>query len=528
MGQTLSEPVVEKHTQTGEDDTLIYGVSEMQGWRISMEDAHATILSLDPSLKGDEKASFFAVYDGHGGSTVAKYSGETVHQRLAKTDEFQRGQYEAALKRAFLGTDEDLKSNKEFAFDPSGCTAVAALLVAGPPSQGQETAKPNVPRRIIVANAGDSRSILSYRGEAKPMSFDHKPQNKNELSRINMAGGFVEFGRVNGNLALSRAIGDFEFKQNYSLPPEEQIVTADPEIISHDVDGEEEFLVLACDGIWDCLSSQEVADFVRRRIAEGKELKDICEEAMDRCLAHDPDVGGVGCDNMTICVVALLGGRSKEDWYSWVKDRVEKKIGWDTPLEPADPLNTLNRSNQGGAGSSGGGLSMGRLGAMGGGSVLSALAGGLNAGDDDDERPGSLRLPGGLAGALGGAGIVFRPGNQTDDDGDVIYEAHVVNSDSDESEESNNAPSSKDAAKIEELSEAGSEEAEKRSQQGQEGRPDLTHQPEIVESPQEGAAAASSAGSKTAAAAGQASAANVEVRSSTEGTVQEDKDASST
>jgi hypothetical protein len=51
-----------------------------------------------------------------------------------------------------------------------------------------------------------------------------------------------------GNLALSRALGDFEFKQNFALSPETQIVTADPEFIEHDMDGEEEFIVLACDG----------------------------------------------------------------------------------------------------------------------------------------------------------------------------------------------------------------------------------------------------------------------------------------
>lgn len=98
---------------------------------------------------------------------------------------------------------------------------------------------------------------------------------------------------------MSRAIGDFEFKQNFSLSAEAQIVTADPEIISHDVDGEEEFLVLACDGIWDCLSSQQVIDFVRRGIHDGKTLEQISEEAMDRCLAPDSEIGGVGCDNVS-------------------------------------------------------------------------------------------------------------------------------------------------------------------------------------------------------------------------------------
>lgn len=104
---------------------------------------------------------------------------------------------------------------------------------------------------------------------------------------------------MNGNLALSRAIGDFEFKQNSSLSAEKQIVTADPEIISHEVTGEEEFLVLACDGIWDCLSNQQVVDYARRGFAQGKESKQICEELMDKCLAPDSEIGGVGCDNVS-------------------------------------------------------------------------------------------------------------------------------------------------------------------------------------------------------------------------------------
>ena len=69
-----------------------------------------------------------------------------------------------------------------------------------------------------------------------------------EKARITAAGGFVDFGRVNGNLALSRAIGDFEFKKNTSLPAEEQIITANPDITEHKMDQEEEFIVLACDG----------------------------------------------------------------------------------------------------------------------------------------------------------------------------------------------------------------------------------------------------------------------------------------
>lgn len=69
-----------------------------------------------------------------------------------------------------------------------------------------------------------------------------------EKSRICAAGGFVDFGRVNGNLALSRAIGDFEFKKSADLPPESQIVTAFPDVSVHEISDDDEFLVVACDG----------------------------------------------------------------------------------------------------------------------------------------------------------------------------------------------------------------------------------------------------------------------------------------
>jgi protein phosphatase 2C family protein 2/3 len=128
-----------------------------------------------------------------------------------------------------------------------------------------------------------------------------------------------------GNLALSRALGDFEFKQNYSLDAEHQIVTADPDINIHQIDGEEEFLILACDGIWDCLSSQQVVDFTRRAVAKGDSLGKIAEDMMVKCLATDSETGGIGCDNMTVVIVALLNGRTPEEWQTWIKGRVESK-----------------------------------------------------------------------------------------------------------------------------------------------------------------------------------------------------------
>ncbi|KAL1639622.1 Protein phosphatase 2C 2 [Diplodia intermedia] len=328
MGQTLSEPVVDKKSASGQDDRVLFGVSSMQGWRISMEDAHACVLDLKPEgadsdsdkpTAADLRLSFFGVYDGHGGDKVAIYAGENLHKIIAKQDAFKEGNIEQALKDGFLATDRAILSDPKYEEEVSGCTASVGVISGD---------------KIYVANSGDSRSVLGIKGRAKPLSFDHKPQNEGEKARIMAAGGFVDFGRVNGNLALSRAIGDFEFKKSADLPPEQQIVTAFPDVTVHEITDDDEFLVIACDGIWDCQSSQAVIEFVRRGIAAKQELQDICENMMDNCLASNSDTGGVGCDNMTITIIALLKGRTKDEWYKAIAERVANGDG---PCAPPDP-----------------------------------------------------------------------------------------------------------------------------------------------------------------------------------------------
>jgi protein phosphatase 2C family protein 2/3 len=330
MGQTLSEPVVEKTSANGGDERLIFGVSSMQGWRISMEDAHAAVLDLQSVAEEgketkpagvDTRLSFFGVYDGHGGDKVAQFAGENIHQIIAKQEAFKKGDIEQALKDGFLATDRAILNDPRYEEEVSGCTASVGIVSA---------------KKIYVANAGDSRSVLGVKGRAKPLSFDHKPQNEGEKARITAAGGFVDFGRVNGNLALSRAIGDFEFKKSAELAPEQQIVTAFPDVTVHDISDDDEFLVVACDGIWDCQSSQAVVEFVRRGIAAKQDLSKICENMMDNCLASNSETGGVGCDNMTMIVVGLLGGKSKEHWYEEIAKRVANGDGPCAPPEYAE------------------------------------------------------------------------------------------------------------------------------------------------------------------------------------------------
>lgn len=146
--------------------------------------------------------------------------------------------------QGFLDLDDAMRTEDCLKDESSGSTAITVLI------RGDQ---------LYAGNAGDSRAIACVAGHAQPLSIDHKPDDEAEKARIENAGGFVEFKRVNGNLALSRALGDFAFKANYDLPPEEQIVTACPEVQTCTLTSEWDFLVLACDGIWDVLQNQEVS-----------------------------------------------------------------------------------------------------------------------------------------------------------------------------------------------------------------------------------------------------------------------------
>uniref|UniRef100_A0A1E1XBW1 protein-serine/threonine phosphatase n=1 Tax=Amblyomma aureolatum TaxID=187763 RepID=A0A1E1XBW1_9ACAR len=173
----------------------------------------------------------------------------------------------------------------------SGCTAVVGLLRG---------------HRLVVANAGDSRCVVCRSGEARDMSLDHKPEDHEEYFRIVMAGGRVtKEGRVNGGLNLSRAIGDHAYKRNKDLDLRDQMITALPDVKTLDIDPvTDEFMVLACDGIWNNMTSQEVVDFVKRELDKGtRPLSLICEMLFDACLAPDTTGDGTGCDNMTCIIV---------------------------------------------------------------------------------------------------------------------------------------------------------------------------------------------------------------------------------
>lgn len=256
-----------------------------------MEDAHTHLLAIPE----DKETSFFAVFDGHGGSRVAQYAEAHLHKKIVQSDAYRRGDIEQAIRQGFLAIDEDLTRDDQLRGETVGTTAVVVII------------KKN---KIYCGNVGDSRAVASVSGLAQPLSFDHKPGNEHEARRIYAAGGWIDSNRVNGSLALSRALGDFIYKRNDEKPAQEQIVTANPDIEVRDLTLEDEFILLACDGIWDVLTSQEAIDFCRERLADGRSPEDVCEELLTRCLAPDSNFAGLGCDNMTAVLVCLTRGRS--------------------------------------------------------------------------------------------------------------------------------------------------------------------------------------------------------------------------
>ncbi|CAH1966508.1 unnamed protein product [Acanthoscelides obtectus] len=169
---------------------------------------------------------------------------------------------------------EEWKQMLEYEEKPgvdSGTTATCAIL------RGND---------LYMAHAGDSRAVLARRdGVAEDITLDHKPTDQPELDRITKAGGKVcSEGRINGGLNLSRAFGDHKHKQNEELSNREQMVTVLPDIKKITIDPAlHDFIILASDGIWNSMSSQEVVDYFKKRIGSCDNISNICEEIFMNC-----------------------------------------------------------------------------------------------------------------------------------------------------------------------------------------------------------------------------------------------------
>nr|CAD2182512.1 unnamed protein product [Meloidogyne enterolobii] len=245
------------------------------------------------NINNEEEDSDYKVEDDEG-DVADSTSNEVEDEEEGEAEDGASGEDEEEEDDSL--EEEDLNSlmmrtgSTRAGFD-SGSTACVAFLLE---------------KHIIVANVGDTRSVLCRSKKALDLSSDHKPEDDLEKERIVAAGGNVSSdGRVNGGLNLSRAFGDHFYKQESKLPLSSQQIIALPDITVTQRDFEnDEFLVVACDGIWNSLTSQQVCDFILERINRIG-LKEIVAEICEHCCANDTGGDGTGCDNETIILIDL-------------------------------------------------------------------------------------------------------------------------------------------------------------------------------------------------------------------------------
>ncbi|CAD8160352.1 unnamed protein product [Paramecium pentaurelia] len=260
------------------------------------------------------RCSFFGVYDGHGGSACADFLRDNLHQFVIKELDFPWNPYEA-LRKGFAAAEQYFQDYAISQFNKgiperSGSCAIVALLVGDV---------------CYVANVGDSRAVLcgGNNKSALPLSRDHKPCDELEKLRIQKAGGkiyqtqqqqddqqvFVGPLRVlPGRLSVSRTFGDIEAKlERFGGKP--NVVVAEPELRSFKVQEDHQYIVLASDGIFDKMSSNEVVDIMTKELDSNSNIHQGCSIGVEQVLKES--INRRTLDNITVVVVAFQGEQMK-------------------------------------------------------------------------------------------------------------------------------------------------------------------------------------------------------------------------
>eukprot|EP00617_Octactis_speculum_P013108 CAMPEP_0185755476 /NCGR_PEP_ID=MMETSP1174-20130828/13967_1 /TAXON_ID=35687 /ORGANISM="Dictyocha speculum, Strain CCMP1381" /LENGTH=332 /DNA_ID=CAMNT_0028434037 /DNA_START=218 /DNA_END=1216 /DNA_ORIENTATION=+ len=217
---------------------------------------------------------FAAVYDGHGGYLVSRYLKANLFNQMCAVlnkdgengldDDTAPAKVRKALVTSLAKVERDVVNVP--AWNEQGSTVAAAVVVDGDASGSKV---------VVTANIGDSRIVLSRLGTAVELTEDHKPNAPAEVDRIQRLGGTVKWHgflnndgtpmagtgvyRVNGNLAVSRAVGDAS---------EKPYISAKPDILFHELEAEkDQFIIIATDGLWDVMSSEEAVRYVHTIMA---------------------------------------------------------------------------------------------------------------------------------------------------------------------------------------------------------------------------------------------------------------------
>lgn len=264
------------------------GSSSVIGERRTMEDEHICVDSLENydlcESNGDYKVSgrlsaFYGVFDGHNGSDASHFIRENILTLILQDENLHRS-VPKAMVSAYVKADH-LFSDAESVDSESGTTALTALFFG---------------RNLYVANAGDCRAVMSRLGKAMELSTDHRPDEPSEKIRIEKLGGSVDTdGYLDGQLAVARAIGDWHMKGSDSDSP----LTPVPELREVVLTEEDEFLILACDGLWDVMTSQCAVSMVRRELRKSNDPTCCSRELVNEALRRRSG------DNVTVVTICF-------------------------------------------------------------------------------------------------------------------------------------------------------------------------------------------------------------------------------
>ncbi|XP_068136769.1 integrin-linked kinase-associated serine/threonine phosphatase 2C isoform X2 [Hyperolius riggenbachi] len=280
-------------------------VAERRGEREELQDAHTICYDVtqecEPVPSDISRLSYFAVFDGHGGSRASRYASQHLHRNLVK--KLPRGEgssVDKGIKKCFLEafkqTDEEFlkQAASQKPAWKDGTTAICVLV------------SDNI---LYIANLGDSRAVLCRMNEEtqKPtvlgLSREHNPTQYEERMRIQRAGGNVRDGRVLGVLEVSRSLGDGQFKRLG--------VINIPDVKRCPLSDSDRFVLLACDGLFKAFTAEEAVNFVLSHAQDHSSLAEEGPADMDAryesaChrLANEAVRRGAA-DNVTILIVQI-------------------------------------------------------------------------------------------------------------------------------------------------------------------------------------------------------------------------------
>mmetsp|Transcript_8276 Transcript_8276/g.11395 ORF Transcript_8276/g.11395 Transcript_8276/m.11395 type:complete len:301 (+) Transcript_8276:144-1046(+) len=259
------------------------GVCSDQNWkhRRRMEDAHY----IEDAFNNNPEQAFFAVYDGHGGKECANFCAENLHKILKENlDALGHHKIEKepqsvleVLKTTYLHTDNKIKEGGVPGHH--GCTSVTCFIAGS---------LKNSNRQLFCANAGDGRAVLCRDGKAIRLTEDHKVSNEVEAQRIKDVGGFIINGRVNGQIIITRSLGDHLMKE---------YIIGEPYTRHEVLSDKDTHLIVACDGLWDVVEDQQAVDFVLQH--DSASASDIAKKLLVKALQDG------STDNLSIIVVKL-------------------------------------------------------------------------------------------------------------------------------------------------------------------------------------------------------------------------------